>query len=195
MRTWTDIAWSLAWRTLPAPASAFLAMLLPGEHRAEYVVGLLVAAAVSQLSAARALHVAGWALPPGTHVATGLGLLTTVGAALAVAARADEPEAVLALVVLGLPHVALAGLAWPGWRGLVLRVAVATAAVVPAGLLAFWSGLLMLAVLGPLAIAVGFAVGHLLVAFAGTAVAGPVALRPRDPLAAPAQHLVAPGPA
>lgn len=185
MRGWVDSSWHVGWRTLPVPGVAFGGMLLPGQGDAEWVLGLLLSAVASLLLVARALHVSGWTWPPGTLPATAAGLLGTVAVALVLASRVDEPDTLLACTVLALPHVALAGLAWPGWQGLTVRVAVATAAVVPGAFLGALSGYLTFLVLGPVSLALGVAVGHLLVLFAGTAVARPVALRGRVPLQVP----------
>lgn len=185
MRDWVDSSWYLAWWTLPVPAVASAGLLLPGEGDAGWVLGLLLAATASLVLVAVGLRRAGWEWPRGTLPATAAGLGGTVAVALALASRSSEPETLLACTVLGLPHVALAGLGWPGWQGVVVRVLVATATVVPAGFLAFVSGFVTVLLLGPLAFVLGVAVGHTLVLIAGTAVARPVALRAQAPLQVP----------
>ncbi len=181
MRDWFETAWWVSCWTLPVPGVAFGGMLWPGGERAQWVAALLLAAAASLLLAGWAVARAGWVRPGGTTGATAIGLAATVALALVLADRSADPDVVLTCTVLGLPHVALAGLAWPGLQGVVVRAAVATAAVAPAALLALVVGIPVSMVLGPVGVAVGVALGHVVVLVAGTAVARPVALRPLRP--------------
>ena len=166
--------------TLPAPVPAFVGVFWPGDERG-VVAGLLLTAAVSVPLALLAVR-RGGLRPSRREIAlTGLGQAGTVGAVLLELAVGPDIGLVLVPVTaFTLPHTALAGLAWPGARGLGRRVLHATSATFAASAVVGVLLRLVLALPDRLAVAavmVLLATGHVAIVRVGTAAAEPLGVR------------------